>query len=46
MHSSIYFRKCVCNQQSTVEIQRSQQSKPHKSAWSTVKRRKELVKVL
>jgi len=33
MHSAVYmyFRKCVSNQRSTVEIKRNQRSKPRKS---------------
>jgi len=42
MHSSVYFNKINV---STVEIQCGQQSKPWKSAWSTLKCQKELVKV-
>jgi len=36
-YSSVYFRRCVLSQQSTVEIQRSLWLKPWKSALSTVK---------
>ena len=46
MHSSVYFRKCVRSQRSTVEIQCSQRSKPKDQRGQWSKRRKELVKIL
>jgi len=33
----VYLRKCVCSQQSMVEIQCNQRPKPQISVWSMVK---------
>jgi len=46
MHSSVYFRESAHNQQSTVEIQCTQWSKPKNQHGQQSKYRKELDKVL